>query len=173
MRKGKILVCAHSNAAVDELLGRMLSGRASFVDEFGRQYTPSIVRLGSGSTESVAPVTLEARATALRNKTAAALAAHSTGQPPPQPPPQQQGQQQQGQPPQGQPPVQEEAAGRGAAGASAQVARREARKRALRQLLSGLEGRKVPIPHPSPNPNANPSPNPNPNPSPNPNPNPN
>ena len=27
VRKGKILVCAHSNAAVDELLGRMLSGR--------------------------------------------------------------------------------------------------------------------------------------------------
>ena len=50
VRKGKILVCAHSNAAVDELLGRMLSGRASFVDEFGRPYTPSIVRLGSGAT---------------------------------------------------------------------------------------------------------------------------
>lgn len=43
----RILVCAPSNAATDELLKRVLDSR--FVDVHGRPYSPRVVRIGSES----------------------------------------------------------------------------------------------------------------------------
>lgn len=43
----RILVCAPSNAATDELLNRVLERR--FVDVHGARYTPHVVRVGSES----------------------------------------------------------------------------------------------------------------------------
>ncbi len=43
--KPRILVCAHSNAAVDELLERLLAG--GFCDVAGAMYRPGIVRVGA------------------------------------------------------------------------------------------------------------------------------
>lgn len=60
VRRGRILVCAQSNAALDELIARVL--RLQFVDEFRNRYHADMVRLGSGPNESVRAVTLKARA---------------------------------------------------------------------------------------------------------------
>jgi hypothetical protein len=45
----RILVCAPSNAATDELLNRVLHKK--FVDVHGDRYTPQVVRVGSDSAQ--------------------------------------------------------------------------------------------------------------------------
>lgn len=45
----RILVCAPSNAATDELLNRVL--RERFTDVHGDKYTPTVVRVGSESAQ--------------------------------------------------------------------------------------------------------------------------
>ena len=45
MHKPRILVCAHSNAAADELLMRVKHG--GFIDGEGQRYFPDVVRIGS------------------------------------------------------------------------------------------------------------------------------
>ena len=51
MRRGRILVCAQSNAANDELAARLL--REKFVDEFGVRYDAELVRIGHAPAEAV------------------------------------------------------------------------------------------------------------------------
>lgn len=51
-RGGRILVCAHSNGAIDELVSRIVGQQPPFLDEYGRQYTPAVVRLGSRGAQS-------------------------------------------------------------------------------------------------------------------------
>ena len=46
--KPRILVCAPSNAAIDNVIVKIMSDR--FVDGKGSTYSPSIVRVGAGST---------------------------------------------------------------------------------------------------------------------------
>jgi senataxin len=46
-RGGRILVCAHSNCAIDELVTRILQRKPPFIDEYGNPYAPSIARVGS------------------------------------------------------------------------------------------------------------------------------
>jgi len=46
--KPRILVCAPSNAAIDNVIVKIMSDR--FVDGKGSKYSPSIVRVGAGST---------------------------------------------------------------------------------------------------------------------------
>lgn len=46
--KPRILVCAPSNAAADELLQRVMN--AGFVDGHGGVYRPSVVRVGMACT---------------------------------------------------------------------------------------------------------------------------
>lgn len=46
--KPRILVCAPSNAAIDNVILKIMSDR--FVDGKGTKYSPSIVRVGAGST---------------------------------------------------------------------------------------------------------------------------
>jgi hypothetical protein len=59
LRGGRILVCAHSNTAVDELLCRLLRG--GFDDTHGRSYMPDVVRLGANASHDVGPCTLDTR----------------------------------------------------------------------------------------------------------------
>ena len=51
-RRGGILVCAQSNGAIDELVSRIVGQQPPFLDEYGRQYTPAVVRLGSRGAQS-------------------------------------------------------------------------------------------------------------------------
>lgn len=46
--KPRILVCAPSNAAIDNVIVKIMNDR--FVDGKGSKYSPSIVRVGAGST---------------------------------------------------------------------------------------------------------------------------
>lgn len=43
----RVLVCAHSNVAIDEILGRLME--LGFVDSTGEKFSPRIVRIGSES----------------------------------------------------------------------------------------------------------------------------
>lgn len=65
VRRGRILVCAQSNAALDELIARVL--RLQFVDEFGCRYRADLVRLGSQPGEVARDVSLAVRVQALIN----------------------------------------------------------------------------------------------------------
>ena len=56
LRCGRTLVCAHSNAAVDELVMRVLRQRPPFIDNRAAVYMPSIVRLGMSSAATADPV---------------------------------------------------------------------------------------------------------------------
>ena len=60
VRRGRILVCAQSNAALDELIARVL--RLQFVDEFRNRYHADMVRIGSQPGEAVRAITLKERA---------------------------------------------------------------------------------------------------------------
>ncbi len=57
--KPRILVCAPSNAAVDNVILKIVEDR--FLDGNGSKYSPSIIRLGSGQSAAVASVALDAR----------------------------------------------------------------------------------------------------------------
>lgn len=52
IRRPRILVCAPSNAATDELLSRVLNDK--FVDVHGNRYEPKAVRMGSESANMAA-----------------------------------------------------------------------------------------------------------------------
>ena len=56
-KRSKILVCAPSNSAVDEIVRRLL--RKELLDEHGKPYKPSIVRVGGNFQRDVAHVSLE------------------------------------------------------------------------------------------------------------------
>lgn len=58
-RGGRILVCAHSNYAIDELVSRILARRPPFIDGLGNTYLPSIARVGSRG--SGGPCSLDVR----------------------------------------------------------------------------------------------------------------
>ena len=51
-KRSKILVCAPSNSAVDEIVRRLL--RKELLDEHGKPYKPSIVRVGGNFQRDVA-----------------------------------------------------------------------------------------------------------------------
>jgi len=57
--KPRILVCAPSNAAVDYVVLKILKDR--FIDGNGGKYNPSIIRVGSGHSASVALVSLQSK----------------------------------------------------------------------------------------------------------------
>uniref|UniRef100_A0A7S3QDL7 WW domain-containing protein n=1 Tax=Chaetoceros debilis TaxID=122233 RepID=A0A7S3QDL7_9STRA len=56
-QKPRLLVCAPSNNAIDNVIQKIMEG--GFVDGAGRRYNPSIVRIGSGQSDSVKNVSLE------------------------------------------------------------------------------------------------------------------
>ncbi|EGG16379.1 DNA2/NAM7 helicase family protein [Cavenderia fasciculata] len=56
-RKRRILLCAPSNGAVDEIVGRLI--RDGCLNHEGKKYQPNIVRVGPGSQMDVERVTLE------------------------------------------------------------------------------------------------------------------
>lgn len=55
--KPRILVCAPSNAAVDNIILKIMESR--FYDGNGCQYSPSIIRIGSGQSPDVVSVALD------------------------------------------------------------------------------------------------------------------
>ena len=65
-RRGRVLVCTHSNAAVDELISRLLARRPPFFDEFGKAYMPDVVRIGTHGASN--DCTLDARVEELRTR---------------------------------------------------------------------------------------------------------
>lgn len=56
-KRPRILVCAPSNAAVDNVIVKIMED--GFVDGSGRRYNPSMARIGRGQSESVKDVCLE------------------------------------------------------------------------------------------------------------------
>jgi senataxin len=56
-KRPRILVCAPSNAAVDNVIMKIIAD--GFVDGSGRRYNPSMARIGRGQSESVKDVCLE------------------------------------------------------------------------------------------------------------------
>ena len=57
--KPRLLVCAPSNAAVDNVILKIM--KDGFIDGQGTRYNPSIVRVGVGQSEAVQAVSLEAK----------------------------------------------------------------------------------------------------------------
>mmetsp|Transcript_14860 Transcript_14860/g.42847 ORF Transcript_14860/g.42847 Transcript_14860/m.42847 type:complete len:1072 (-) Transcript_14860:2242-5457(-) len=57
--KPRLLVCAPSNAAVDNVILKVM--KEGFIDGQGTRYNPSIVRVGVGQSEAVQAVSLEAK----------------------------------------------------------------------------------------------------------------
>ena len=57
--KPRLLVCAPSNAAVDNVILKIM--KDGFIDGQGTRYNPSIVRVGVGQSEAVHAVSLEAK----------------------------------------------------------------------------------------------------------------
>ena len=55
--KPRVLVCAPSNAAVDNVILKIMEDR--FLDGNGSKYSPSIIRIGSGQSAEVASVALD------------------------------------------------------------------------------------------------------------------
>ena len=55
--KPRLLVCAPSNAAVDNIILKIM--QSGFVDGSGMRYNPSMIRVGSGQSEAVKDVALE------------------------------------------------------------------------------------------------------------------
>ena len=64
-RKGmpRLLVCAPSNNAIDNVIRKIMEG--GFVDGHGNRYNPSIVRIGSGQSDTVKNVSLETKLSGL------------------------------------------------------------------------------------------------------------
>jgi len=56
-KRPRILVCAPSNAAVDNIILKIIQD--GFIDGNGLRYNPTIVRIGSGQSASVKAVCLE------------------------------------------------------------------------------------------------------------------
>lgn len=56
-KRPRILVCAPSNAAVDNIILKIMED--GFIDGGGQRYNPSIVRIGSGQSAAVKDVCLE------------------------------------------------------------------------------------------------------------------
>ena len=61
----RILVCTSSNGAIDEIVTRLVSRKVIFWDEKGRDYMPSIVRVGEHCQQG--PCTLDARSSELKS----------------------------------------------------------------------------------------------------------
>lgn len=63
-RRPRLLVCAPSNAAVDEILTRLITTK--FLDGNGQEYSPEIARIGAGDkvAEAARPLTAEGQAEA-------------------------------------------------------------------------------------------------------------
>lgn len=61
-RRPRLLICAPSNSAVDEVLTRLMQSK--FVDGQGREYCPELARIGAGDrvSESSKPFTAEGQA---------------------------------------------------------------------------------------------------------------
>ena len=57
--KPRILVCAPSNNAVDNIIHKIFE--CGFIDGHGHRYNPSLVRVGRGASETVKHVSLEAK----------------------------------------------------------------------------------------------------------------
>jgi senataxin len=57
--KPRILCCAPSNAAVDNVVSKIIKDR--FIDGNGGKYNPSILRVGSGHSTSVSAVSLQTK----------------------------------------------------------------------------------------------------------------
>ena len=55
--KPRLLVCAPSNNAVDNIIHKIFE--SGFIDGHGRRYNPSLVRVGRGASDSVKHVSLE------------------------------------------------------------------------------------------------------------------
>ncbi|PXF47631.1 Helicase SEN1 [Gracilariopsis chorda] len=62
IRRPRLLICAPSNSAVDEVLTRLV--RSKFVDGQGRQYCPELARIGAGDrvSDAAKPLTAEGQA---------------------------------------------------------------------------------------------------------------
>lgn len=62
IRRPRLLICAPSNSAVDEILTRLV--RSKFVDGQGRQYCPELARIGAGDrvSDAAKPLTAEGQA---------------------------------------------------------------------------------------------------------------
>lgn len=58
-QKPRLLVCAPSNNAIDNVIEKIMEG--GFVDGAGKRYNPSIVRIGRGQSDAVKDVSLESR----------------------------------------------------------------------------------------------------------------
>ena len=61
--KPRILVCAPSNAAVDNIILKIME--SGFIDGGGMRYNPSIIRVGRGQSETVKDVALERKVESL------------------------------------------------------------------------------------------------------------
>lgn len=57
--KPRLLVCAPSNAAVDNIILKIMQD--GFVDGKGQRYNPSMIRVGVGQSDAVRPVALETK----------------------------------------------------------------------------------------------------------------
>ena len=55
--KPRLLVCAPSNAAVDNIILKIMED--GFVDGSGQRYNPSMIRVGVGQSAAVSPISLE------------------------------------------------------------------------------------------------------------------
>lgn len=64
--KPRILVCTPSNAAVNAVVDGIM--QQGFVDNAGNRYNPSILRLGSGTSEEYWSVSLEYMVTVRREE---------------------------------------------------------------------------------------------------------
>jgi senataxin len=61
--KPRLLVCAPSNAAVDNIILKIMED--GFVDGSGKRYNPSMIRVGVGQSAAVKPVALETKVDAI------------------------------------------------------------------------------------------------------------
>ena len=61
--KPRILVCAPSNAAVDNIILKIME--SGFIDGSGMRYNPSMIRVGSGQSDAVKDVALERKINSL------------------------------------------------------------------------------------------------------------
>eukprot|EP00934_Nitzschia_sp_Nitz4_P006233 Nitzschia sp. Nitz4//scaffold22_size323478//256035//262777//NITZ4_000575-RA/size323478-processed-gene-0.482-mRNA-1//-1//CDS//3329543139//6223//frame0 len=57
--KPRLLVCAPSNAAIDNIVLKVMSD--GFIDGSGQRYNPSMIRVGSGLSSAVSSVSLETK----------------------------------------------------------------------------------------------------------------
>lgn len=74
--KPRLLVCAPSNAAVDNIILKIM--QSGFVDGGGMRYNPSMIRVGSGHSEAVKDVALERKVEGLLKETLEPIKLRST-----------------------------------------------------------------------------------------------